>query len=278
MIHVKHWMKHWRRLPAALALAAAILTALPAIADEAVAIRAEQVPELGRYEARAIVTGTDMRDRPKGFAQCLADVLVKVSGDPALAEDPAAAKLEAEAGTMVASFDYWDRMSDMPHHDDQGSYDRPFDLTARFDPARIDAALRQLGRAPWTDRPVLVPIIHAQGRSTAFDITQDESRAEDMRDALFDAQQKYGIEIAVPTATERGAWRAQGFPATPGRVPVSGSVVFSEAAHGWVAAWHLDWQGRGYDWDTGGVSFDEAFRVAVRGAMAVLSGHGAPHG
>ena len=30
--------------------------------------------------------------------------------------------------------------------------------------------------------------------------------------------------------------------------------------------------------NVGGVSFDKAFRVAARGALAVLSGHGAPRG
>ncbi len=37
------------------------------------------------YTAMAIVTGTDMRSRPAGFARCLREVLVKVSGNPALA-------------------------------------------------------------------------------------------------------------------------------------------------------------------------------------------------
>ena len=269
MLHVKRW-SHTLATLTLLALA-------PAAMAQDVVIRQSQVPTLGRYEARAIVTGTDMRDRPKGMAQCLSDVLVKVSGNPGLANDPAVAALGAQAGGLLASFDYWDRMSDFAHHDDQGSYDRPFDLTVRFDPARIDDALRQLGQTPWPDpRPVLVPIIDVQGRSTPFNVTQDESRAEDMRGALFDAEQKYGLTIAVPTTAERTAWRATGFPISADRVAVAGSLVYNEAAHGWVAMWHMNWQGRGFDWGVGGVSFDEAFRVAARGAMAVLSGHGAP--
>jgi hypothetical protein len=34
------------------------------------------------YQATAIVTGYDMRSRPAGFAHCLREVLVKVSGEP----------------------------------------------------------------------------------------------------------------------------------------------------------------------------------------------------
>src|SRR5262249_18216662 len=38
------------------------------------------------YHASAIVTGTDMRQRPWGFARTLREVLVKASGDPRLKE------------------------------------------------------------------------------------------------------------------------------------------------------------------------------------------------
>ncbi len=35
-------------------------------------------------------------------------------------------------------------------------------------------------------------------------------------------------------------------------------------------------EGKSYDWQVRGVSFDEAFRVAMRGAAQVLSGNGQP--
>ncbi len=260
----------------ALPVAFVLLAAAP-VAAQQIVVRPEQDPHLDRYEARAIVTGTDMRDRPKGMAQCLMDVLVKVSGDPSLADDPAAVALGAEAPGMVLGFDYWDRMTAYEHHDEQGSYDRPFDLTARFDPAKIDAALHDLGRAPWPDpRPVLLLVAHAQGRGAPLDVLSDEPRAEDMRAALTDTGQKYGITIALPGQRERGTWRARGLPPQAGRVELAGALVFNTAAQGWVAVWHMDWQGRAYDWDIGGVGFDEAFRAGVRGAVTILSGHGAP--
>src|ERR1700722_13332538 len=40
------------------------------------------------YQAMEVVTGTDLRERPRGFAQCLEDVLVKLSGDSRLRGDP----------------------------------------------------------------------------------------------------------------------------------------------------------------------------------------------
>ena len=86
------------------------------------------------YEADAIVTGTDMRQRPWGMAQCLREVLVKVSGDPRLKDDPRVLELAASADRYVASFDYVDLMAGIPKKDDQGSYDRPHKLTVRFRP------------------------------------------------------------------------------------------------------------------------------------------------
>ena len=63
------------------------------------------------YRADAIVTGTDMRQRPWGMAQCLREVLVKVSGDPRLKDDPRVLELAAHADRFVASFDYLDMMA-----------------------------------------------------------------------------------------------------------------------------------------------------------------------
>ena len=53
----------------------------------------------------------------------------------------AADKMLAAAGDYVASFTYRDRLEGIPIHDEQGTYDRPHDLTVNVDPAKIDAAL-----------------------------------------------------------------------------------------------------------------------------------------
>src|SRR5258708_15146559 len=116
------------------------------------------------YQAVAIVTGTDMRSRPTGFAQALREVLVKLTGEPLLLRDPRVAELAAHADTLVLSFDYVDQLAGVPRHDEQGTYDRPHDLTVRFDPARIDAALAALGEQPWRGaRPAIVPGLAVRG-------------------------------------------------------------------------------------------------------------------
>ena len=68
-------------------------------------------PNIGpMYQADAIVTGTDMRQRPWGFAQTLREVLVKSSGDPRLKDDPRTAQFAVQADRFVACFDYVDMM------------------------------------------------------------------------------------------------------------------------------------------------------------------------
>ena len=106
------------------------------------------------YQAQAIVTGQGEVDRRRGFSLCFLEVMVKVSGDPRLFGDRRVAIMAARAGTFVDTFRYRDRMAHKPINDEQGTRDRPHDLTVDFDTAKIDAALQSLGRKPWTgERP-----------------------------------------------------------------------------------------------------------------------------
>ena len=52
----------------------------------AVAAQAARIDDL--YRAQVVVSGRGEANRATGFAQCLEDVLVKVSGDPRLIGDP----------------------------------------------------------------------------------------------------------------------------------------------------------------------------------------------
>jgi hypothetical protein len=53
------------------------------------------------YTTRAVVTGTDERNRPLGFKLCFEDVLVKVSGDASILSDHRFEILAASAGQYV---------------------------------------------------------------------------------------------------------------------------------------------------------------------------------
>ena len=62
----------------------------------------------------------------------------------------------------------------------------------------------------------------------------------------------------------------------PGFQALAGSIVWSDKELGWIADWRLAANGATYRWQVRGVNFDEAFRVAIRGAAQILSGNGQP--
>ena len=243
------------------------------------------------YQARTIVTGQGEESRKIGFATALPDVLVKVSGDPRLADEPAVAALAGRAASLVASYRYRDRMEGIPVHDEQGTRDRPFDLTVSFDQAEIDAALRSLGREPWTgSRPRIVMFVSVRPGGDAYLLAADGERGRDLREALAAAAERFGMTLALPSraALSEARLGVETLPAADlatldatiesagGDVAMAGSLVWSDEALGWVAEWRLYSLGESYRWQISGVSFDAALRSAAAGAAQILSGHGPP--
>ena len=244
--------------------------------------RAQEADAL--YQAVVIVTGTDMRSRPTGFAQALREVLVKVSGAPHLLRDPRVAALGAQADTLVLSFDYVDQLAGIPRHDDQGTYDRPHDLTVRFDPKRIDAALATLGERPWRGtRPVVVPVVAVRGFGKRYLLSAEIPAGTNQRAAFANVANEYGMAFRIPSEAELAGWGVtmDDFPApsatsSPDLAVVAGTLAFQDSPPGWVGSWRMRWQDVDYAWQISGVNFDEAFRDIVRGVARVASGHGGP--
>jgi uncharacterized protein len=243
------------------------------------------------YRTQTIVTGQGEESRGLGFATCLEQVLVKVSGDPRLLGDPGVAALAGQATTFVADFAYRDRMAGIPVHDEQGSRDRPYDLTVGFDPAKIDVALHALGREPWSaaSRPRLVVLLAVRIGAASYVLASDGEHGRDQREALRAAAERFGMPIALPdqaALADAGLSYQKLAQADPssldaiikktGDLALVGSIVWAEETLGWVADWRLAGPGRASRWQIRGVGFDEAFRNAMAGAAQVLSGHGQP--
>jgi uncharacterized protein len=241
------------------------------------------------YRTQAIVTGQGEAERARGFALCLEAVLVKVSGDPRLMGDRRLAPLKEEAAGFVSGFDYQDRMKGIPIHDEQGTRDRPFDLTVTFDRQKIDAALRSFGLAPWPEpRPHLAIFLGVRDATSAYVLAEDGERGLGQRQSLALAAARRGVSLRLPSAAMLAARhisyrrlvamapsrlrRAAG--ESSGDAMLAGTLVWTEAALGWTARWRLSWRGRDDRWRIAGVSFDDAFRNGIDRAVAVLSGHG----
>jgi uncharacterized protein len=243
------------------------------------------------HTTRAVVTGKDERNRPLGFRLSFEDVLVKVSGDASIVSDPGFEALAALAGQYVSTFSYRDRFEGKPVHDEQGTYDRPHFLICQFDPQKIDDVLKTLGRKPWSaHRPRLVMLLVVHGHTSDAILSRDGAFDPDMREALANAAQRYGLSVNLPsvatlqdnqinidtTATSSGERLARVAELSGGELPLVGVLQWSDAALGWVVNWRLELNGRRHRWSVSGVNYDEAFRNAVRGAARVLSGSGEP--
>jgi hypothetical protein len=239
------------------------------------------------YQAFDIVAGYDREaTRLVGFGHCLREVLVRVSGEPRLEQDPRIAALAADAARLVASYDYSDFLiRKQPVHDDQGTGDeRPYDLVVRFDHAKIDATLRDLGVPPWPEpRPELVPVLWVNGFTGTYLLSAEVKAAAEQRGSLAVAAAQYGMPLHVPSEAELASWGVApgGFPeprAAPedGAMMVAGTLEFAEAAAGWTGHWRMRWRGADYVWGVSGVNYDAAFRSLIRGATRVAAGRGAP--
>lgn len=243
------------------------------------------------YQAQAIVTGTGEENRQIGFRLCLAQVLVKVSGDQRVLTQPGIAEAEAHAGDFIATFRYRDRMEGIPIHDEQGTHDRPHDLTCIYEPRTLDPLLASLGGRPWlAPRPKLAIFLTVENAKGWFVLTGDGDESPYMNESFLAAAKPLAMEITIPP---RAVISASGlyFPTTAAAgterladlarhadadQALSGSIVWSDADLGWIADWRLASAGQMHEWQVRGVSFDEAFRVAMRGAAQILSGNGSP--
>jgi len=263
------------------AIAIVMLSAMPAAAADADKL----------YTAVAIVTGTGEENRQIGFRLALEDVIVRVSGDHGLISSGAAKVMLDAAPDYVDSFSYRDRLEGIPIHDEQGTYDRPHDLTVNFDPDKIDTELILLGRQPWlAERPHLAVVLGVRNAKLDFVLSRDSDQGFYMRDSLAGASEKFAVPVALPSTAaiaEAGlntnlldAFDAASLDARAGtfggdRV-LAGTLVWSDEALGWIATWRLHHDGEAHVWDERGVSFDDAFRNALRGAAKILSGNGNP--
>jgi hypothetical protein len=220
------------------------------------------------YHARTITTGTDMRERPAGLARCLVDVLVKVSGNPALAEDPRTQALAPQAAALLEDLDYRDRLGHLPTQDEQGSRDRPYVLACRFAPDRIDHALRGLGAVPWAGpRPAMRANVTMTDRTgETLVLLADTPRGDGPRAALMDAAERLGLRVLLPQ---------EGAPPPAAATQLDGRLAWRPETFGWTAEWSLVFQQRPHRWRVEGVSYDAAMLAGMRGAAAVLSGNAA---
>jgi hypothetical protein len=243
------------------------------------------------YRTKVTVTGQGEANRMTGFAAGLEDVLIKSSGAQNLSGDRRLAAYKAKAKDYVRSFSYRDQFFGKPIRDEQGTRDRPFDLTVEFEESRIDDLLKALGLKPWlSDRPRLVVFVEMEQGAKNYIVTTDGPQSDLQRDALLAAADKRGMDIVLPGTAAlaksniTGAeLRTPSFPALApvatelgGEVVLVGRLVWDDRDLGWATRWQMDWRGQTHRWQIRGLTFDETIRRGIGGAAQILSGNGDP--
>jgi len=243
------------------------------------------------YRTKVTVTGQGEANRIVGFGVCLEDVLIKASGAQKLAGDRRLAAYKPKAKDLVRTYSYRDQFSGKPIRDEQGTRDRPYDLTVEFEESRIDDILKALGLKPWlSHRPSLAVFVEMEQGPRNYIVTMDGTQSDLQRDALLAAADKRGMDIVLPSTAAlakssiTGAeLRTPSFSALApvaaeqgGEVVLVGRLVWDDRELGWATQWQIDWHGQAHRWQIRGVTFDEAFRRGIGGAAQILSGNGDP--
>ena len=243
------------------------------------------------YRGRTIVTGIKDDTRIPAVPICFLDVLAKVSGDGRLLRDPHAKELAAGATFHVTEYSFRDRLALRQIHDEQGTRDRPYFMTVTFDPGRVEAALKTLGRKPWTTtRPNLGLFLVVNNSAKSYVLSGDGTFGRDQRESLAAESWQVAMPVTLPSEADlakeglnadalakidpaRLASLTKGMGAD---LVLTGSLVWNKGAMGWMAAWKLFDGKQIHAWKIENVSFDDAFRNALWGAALVLSGNGEP--
>jgi hypothetical protein len=243
------------------------------------------------YRTKVTVTGQGEANRIVGFAAALEDVLIKASGAQKLSGDRRLAAYKTKAKDYVRAFSYRDQFFGKPIRDEQGTRDRPFDLTVEFDERRIDGLLKALGLKPWlSHRPRLAVFVEMEQGAKNYVVTTDGPQSDLQRDALLAAADKRGMDIVLPSAAALAKSNITGAelraPSLPALAPVAaelggevvlvGRLVWDDRELGWATQWQMDWRGQPHRWQIRGVTFDETFRRGIGGAAQILSGNGDP--
>jgi hypothetical protein len=178
-------------------------------------------------------------------------------------------------------------MSGKPHRDEQGTRDRPYDLTVDFDEGKVADILKHLALKPWlSPRPRLAVFVEMKQGPKNFIVTTDGAQSDLQRDALLAAADRRGMGIVLPSAAALAKSNLNGaelksVPSSTlasvageqgGEVVLVGQLVWDDRKLGWATQWQMDWRGRTHNWQIPGVTFDEAFRRGIGGAAQILSG------
>ncbi|MER8912971.1 DUF2066 domain-containing protein [Mesorhizobium sp. M0761] len=231
------------------------------------------------YRSSVIVTGDREETRVPAIPEGFALAAQKLTGNPDVVHNLTFASLATGAPAMVWSYTYHDRMFGRPIHDEQGTRDRPFDLTFQFDRTRMDHAMALLGERPWLGpRPKLALVIEVTDMARSYVLAADGVHGSDLRASFEDASALFAIPIIFAKEADLSAVAQENVDAIPHErlarlksrlgadIILVGHLHWETNEPGWHAVWRLPIGAEDTKWEIAGVNFDAAFRNAIGGA------------
>jgi hypothetical protein len=223
----------------------------------------------GLYEGQVAVGGKDTDERAAAMGRALRQVVSKLTG---LAQPQGAAvdAAAADAQRFVLQFSYRESRDAQP----------PLALWVRFEPAAVDALLRDAGLPIWgAQRPDVLAWV-AVARGDGLEIVSAEAGDDAVPAALRQRAWERGVPLSLPLLDLEDRMRIQAadrWPPEPARIaeassryaPASVLVgrVEPDGAGGWIAHWRLEQDGNSVQWQTRGASAE----VAAAGAMDAVA-------
>lgn len=243
------------------------------------------------YAGRALQTGKLQGADRASIAASFSEVLVKVSGDPEVVRDSRFSAVAVNLEQMVTGIDYRDRMAGIPIGDEQGTRERPYELTVHFDPAKTDNVLAALDKKPFTGpRPRLLVLISIKNSARTYLLETDSEFGVDQRDALFESAFQAGLPVQLPEKKllQESSVRIEQLGqlsqadirkltlAAGAEAGLIGTLIWNDGARGWLINWHFADPTHDERWSLADVTFDRAFQNAMFGTLSILAGKGTP--
>ncbi|MEW8264057.1 MAG: DUF2066 domain-containing protein [Candidatus Thiodiazotropha taylori] len=155
-------------------------------------VHAEAVTNL--YEAEVAVFGQGGEARSKGIREAFAGVLVKVSGDSGLLDDPQVEQLLKRGSRLVQQYRY-KPLPNPPEEVDEETPDRL--LWARFDARAVNRLLRESGVPVWGEtRPSMLLWLGQEEGARRSLISPD--RATSLKQQLTQTADARGLPLVWP--------------------------------------------------------------------------------
>ncbi|MEJ2646488.1 MAG: DUF2066 domain-containing protein [Gammaproteobacteria bacterium] len=231
------------------------------------------------FQAEVPVADQGAGERGAAVHKALADVLVRLTGEQDVAQQPAAANLLSNPDRFVQQYRYRRK----PPPDVKPSSTSALWLWVRFDARGVEKAVRQAGLPLWgRERPLTLIWLAVQDGNQRYLVASDAD--SDMRRAVQREAHRRGVPVLFPLLDLEDQSRVQFPDVWGGFVGVvtdaskryhAPDVLIGRLAHqsggNWTARWTMELDGDEINWVASDPSVDTVLAAGIDGAADRLA-------